>query len=268
MFRKKKIIVAITTFHTEFLQVSVPRLACIKSPIHIIIHNDNPDKKLSRRAIRKLGWRGSLTVINNKTNQGAFWARLNILHKIKKMRFLNAEWMIFLDDDQLLISADIPSASGHHYAIMQNKAVVKNRLLDLLRVSLQPETIEVDGINVVKESPNIGIVGTFLRVPLAVSLGALVEKIVPQVKDIDKSLGARPPQDIVMWLYFQIYAKWKDDGATALFFDRVNFVTQTLDCKSPKYGPNEESYQDTMNRYCNVFIDLLNSNSYGTKKTK
>ena len=62
--RKTQILVGLTTFYNEYLHVSVPALARLGRRFTLIIHNDNPDTRVSRRQIRRLGYRGKLHIIN------------------------------------------------------------------------------------------------------------------------------------------------------------------------------------------------------------
>lgn len=265
MFKKKNyIIVGLTTFHTEFLRISVPAVAKLKQDIYLIVHNDNTKTKVTKKQIRKLGYRGPLHIINNNINGGPLRARVNILAAIKKLN-IKSDWMVFVDDDDLLINVDVPAVKSNHFAIMKNMIFVKKRLLDLLKIMDNPENYQVDDFHITVERPHIGIVGTMLRTDLMVQVGELIEKIIGAIYGIDATLGTRPPEDIVMWFYLQMYAKFQDPTAEAIYMDQTNYVATNLDYSPQKYGQNlipddmpSEYYEANMRKYCDLFADLLN----------
>ena len=229
MFAKKNyLIVGLTTFHNEFLRISVPGLSKLEQNIYLIVHNDNPNTRVTSRDIRKLGYRGPLHIINVKKNGGPLRARLNILAQIPKLK-IQSDWMIFADDDDLLIDAEIPSVKDSNFAIMQNMVFIKKRILDLLKVIDNPNNYTVDNLNVTIERPHIGIVGTLLRTDMMVRVGALIQPIMPNIMVIDSTLGTRPPEGIVMWFYLQMYAKHLNPMAEPIYMDKTNYIAVTLD---------------------------------------
>ena len=65
MFHKKpKLLIAITTFDSDALKISVPPLKKIGQRVTLVVHNDNPDINLRQSLVRRLGWRGKLHIIN------------------------------------------------------------------------------------------------------------------------------------------------------------------------------------------------------------
>jgi hypothetical protein len=96
--RKNYIIVGLTTFHTEFLRISIPALSRLGRDIYLIIHNDNPDARVAKSDIRRFGYRGPMRIINVKKSAGRLFARLDILAAIRALK-IKSDWMIFTDDD-------------------------------------------------------------------------------------------------------------------------------------------------------------------------
>ncbi|MDR2412735.1 MAG: hypothetical protein LBD50_00805 [Rickettsiales bacterium] len=269
VLKKNYIIIGLTTFNTEFLRISIPAISKLKQKIYLIAHNDNPNARVVKSQIRRLGYRGPLHIINSAVNGGPMRARLNILSAIEKLN-IKSDWMIFVDDDDLLIDIDVPAVKPGNFAIMQNMAFIKRRLLDLLRVMDNPKNYAVDEANITAERPHIGIVGTLLRTGLMVRLGAQVQKIMPQIMRIDAELGWRAPEDVVMWFYLQIYAKRQDPAAGAIYMDKINYIATSLDSSPQKYGLNQiprdqpqECYDRIMQKYCDLFEELLNSEAAG-----
>jgi hypothetical protein len=113
MFSKKEyLIVAISTFHNDLLRLSVPAL----KNIHLVIHNVNPDTIITRQSIRRLGYCGPLHIIND----GA----ADILSEIATLK-IKSEWMVFVNEGDMLVNAEIPIVAHNNYAIIQNAILLK-----------------------------------------------------------------------------------------------------------------------------------------------
>ena len=85
MFRQKsRVIVGLTTYYNENLIISMSGLARLGKNITLVIHNDNPDIKLSRRRIRHMGFQGRLHIINSDYNKGTLDSRLEIIKYAKE----------------------------------------------------------------------------------------------------------------------------------------------------------------------------------------
>lgn len=265
MLRKKNyIIVGLTTFNTQFLRISVPGLSRFRKSVYLIVHNDNADAHVSKSDIRKLGYRGPLHIINAAKNCGPMQARLNILDAIPKLK-IQSDWMVFADDDDLLTDVEIPAVKESNFAVMQNMVFVKKRILDLLRLMDNPRDYIVDDFHIAMERPHIGIVGTLVRTDMMIGLGKLIKPIMPAVRKIDALLGTRPPEDVVMWFYLQMYAKRLNPNAEPIYMDKANYIAVTLDFSPQKYGRNlipddrpAEYYDKNMAKYCGLFEEQLN----------
>ncbi|MBN1324774.1 MAG: hypothetical protein JW974_00965 [Alphaproteobacteria bacterium] len=261
--KKNYIIVGLTTFDTEFMRISVPAIAKLKQKIYLIVHNDNPDTKVTAYQIRRLGYRGPLHIINASKNFGSLESRLNILFAIKDLQ-INSDWMVFVDDDDIITNVDIPVVQPNNFAVMQNMAIIKRRLLDLLKIMDNYKNCVIDEDNIVIERPHIGIAGTLVRTKIMINLAELIDKIIDKVHEIDDSLGYRPPDDSMMWAYLNIYTKHLSILSAPIYMDRVNYIATGLDSVVHKYGkrllpPNNQQqyFEGAMRRYCKLFEELL-----------
>ena len=52
--KSARVIVGLTTFYDEYLGVSIPGLAQIKGKFILVVYNDNPDVRITKKQIRKL----------------------------------------------------------------------------------------------------------------------------------------------------------------------------------------------------------------------
>ena len=236
MFRTKtNFIVGLTTYNTENLEISVRGLAQLNKEFVLIVCADNPDKKVTKKQIRSLGYKGPLHIINNQYNVGTLNARLAILKAVRE-RKINAEWVIFVDDDDILTNIDTPVVSQDNFAIVQNMVVLRTRLIDVLRVMKKPADYTVDNENVFLVRPHIGITGTLIRINIALRMLDVMNDAQQEISDINERLSFRPPVDMMMWSALNIIAQHDNQNATPIYMDRVNYIATDIDTAPTKYG--------------------------------
>ncbi len=260
--RTCNLIVGITTFYDEFLGLSIPALARIKQKFILIIHNDNPNTKISRRQIRKLGYRGRLYIINSKYNLGQLRARLAIL-KFVEQKKLKAQWFMFADDEDLVIDLKTPVVDNSHFAIIQNMLVIEKRLVDVMRAIKNPGDIDADDEMISVVRPHIGMAGTLVRLNTIIELGRILTKNIIQISDIDESLNHRPPVDLMMWSALNIIAS-NNDNATPIYMDNVNYVATKMDFADKKYGQKKSTPQQTkqaIEKYNRIILNAVNADN-------
>ncbi|MDE5615715.1 MAG: glycosyltransferase [Alphaproteobacteria bacterium] len=236
MLRKKNlVVVGLTTFNTEMLKISVSAIARIKSNFTLIIHNDNPNQTVTVRTIRKIGYRGRLHIINSTQNIGLRAARLRILDAAGKYA-PSAEWIIYIDDDDILLSADIPSVGTNNFAVIQNSLVVRRRVSDLITATCQPQSLCPDGDNIVLMRPYLGLGATAVRIDIMRAAANILHAAGARLDEIDASLEYRPPVDIMMWNALNSYARHTDPNAAPIYMDSVNCIRNGIDSAAIKYG--------------------------------
>ena len=113
----KNLVIGLTTFNHEFLRISVAGLACAPKSIILVIYNDNPCRKLTRREIRRLGFRGRVHIINSDENLGAICARVAILDYMRENK-ISAPWIMFANDDDIVLDTFVPSVDANTYAVL------------------------------------------------------------------------------------------------------------------------------------------------------
>lgn len=233
--RKSRIIVGITTFYNEYLGVSVPGLARLKTNSILIIYNDNPQSRVRRRQIRRLGYRGRLYIINSSHNVGMLRARLAILDFAHRKKF-NADWFVFVDDDDILTNLTVPNVSKNNFAIIQNMAVIRTRLIDVLRAVRAPECCHTDNENIYLVRPHVGLAGTLVRYPVILRMAAVLNESAQAISDMDESLSFRPPVDMMMWSALNIIAHHDNECAAPIYMDTINYIATDIDTAPTKYG--------------------------------
>lgn len=235
MLRKKNVVVVgLTTFNIEMLKISLSALANITSKFTLIIHNDNPLQILTPRDVHKLGYNGQLHIINSRENVGLRMARLRILDAATAVS-PDAQWIIYMDDDDILLSIDIPTVSENNFAIIQNNLVVRKRVSDLIIASSSPDQIKPDDDNVLLERPHLGLAGTAVRIDLMRGLANLMHSVQISLDEIDASLSFRPPVDLMMWEALNSYAKHTNPEFAPIFMDSINCIRNGIDETAEKY---------------------------------
>lgn len=264
--RKNNLVIGLTTFRNEMLRISVSALGKLKQKFLLIIHNDNPATTVSRRQIRKLGYRGPLMIINSLENMGTLRARLAIISAVAKLKHV-PEWIIFNDDDDLLINLDVPRANSDIFAIIQNMIVLRRRVVDLFRVMDKPTEYIVDDDNIVLDKPHIGFAGTLIKTDLLIKLATIWTGVIDKIQQIDDGLDYRPPVDAMMWSGVNIFARHINPNAMPIYMDRVNYIATNIDTAIIKYGRPDcptcnvgEHYARAISRYDAVLRAALNAN--------
>ncbi len=238
MFDKRtRIIVGMTTLYNEYLGISIPGLARLGKKFTLIIYNDNPDTKVKKSYIRRLGYRGKLYIANGGHNIGQLRARLAIVDFVRKKK-LNADWFIFVDDDDILANIVIPNVSKNNFAIIQNMAVVRTRLIDVLRVARNATNYTIDNENIYLVRPHVGLAGTLVRYSAILRMADVMNNALQSISDVDESLTFRPPVDMMMWSALNIIARHDNERATPIYMDTINYIATDVDTCPTKYGMN------------------------------
>lgn len=236
MFCKRtRIIVGMTTLYNEYLGISIPGLARLGKKFTLIIYNDNPDTKVKKSYIRRLGYRGKLYIVNGGHNLGQLRARLAIVDFVRKKK-LKADWFVFVDDDDILTNVVIPNVSENNFAIIQNMAVIRTRLIDVLRVARDATNYTIDNENIYLVRPHVGLAGTLVRYSAILRMADIMNNALQSISDVDESLTFRPPVDMMMWSALNIIARHDNERATPIYMDTINYIATDVDTCPTKYG--------------------------------
>ena len=203
----------------------------------MIIYNDNPDTYVKKRHIRRLGYRGRLYIINGAHNIGQLRARLAILDFVRKRR-LSADWFLFADDDDIVTNLRVPDVSRNNFAIIQNMAVIRTRMIDVLRAAHNSNDLIIDNENVYLVRPHVGLAGTLVRYDAILQMHDVLNNAIQAISDIDESLTFRPPVDMMMWSALNIVAHHNDDCTTPIYMNTMNYIATDIDTCPVKYGMN------------------------------
>ncbi len=265
MRNKTNLVIGMTTFNNEMLRVSVPALGRLVGRVHVIIFNDNPTTTLTRRDIRRMGYGGDLTIINSDANVGMLGARMGIIDEIARMKN-PPEWTMFVDDDDILIDASVPTVASDNFAILQNALVLRRRVCDLMRAMTSPRDLVADGECVTLNGPNLGMCGTMVRTKLLIETGAVIKTIIDEIHHIDDGLNFRAPTDAMMWTVLNTYARHVNPNAVPIYMDTTNYISVKMDSAVTKYGRPArpvrnaaDYYARAIARYNAAFCAALNA---------
>lgn len=232
---KSRVIVGLTTYYIENLMISLSGLARLAKRAVLVIYNDNPETPLSKRDVRRMGYEGEVYIINSEHNVGLLRARMEIIDFVKKHK-ISSDWFVFANDDDVLLNVDVPNMGQNHFAIIQNMAVVRSRLIDVLRIIHNPDNYTIDDENIYLVRPHIGMIGTLVRMEYIVKLADVLRNAAVAISDVDESLGFRPPVDAMMWSALNIVARSDNENVTPIYMDTVNYIAMDIDNVSMKYG--------------------------------
>lgn len=265
---KVNCVIGITTRYNEYLNISVPGVARLNKNFVLVIYNDNPNTKLNKKHIRQMGFQGPLYIINNSVCVGCRQARMNIIKFIADKK-INAQWGLFLDDDDVLTSLTIPHVNENNWAIIQNMITVKTRFIDMLGVAVnQQYELTPDGKNVLLVRPHLGLAGTPVKMDVLKRMVTIFDNAKEKLSMIDESVNWRPPVDEMMWNAVNLIAKHDNPNALPIFMDVVNCVKNAVDTADGKYGlPNPpiasqpEQVNRMLEKYNAVIVAELNADA-------
>lgn len=225
--QKQNLIIALTTFNHEFLRISVAGLARAKKNITLVIFNDNPCRTLRHRTVRKLGFRGQLHIINTDENIGTIRARIAILDYIAKNK-INAKWLVFANDDDIVLNTSVPEINDNVFAIIGNAVVIRQRVLDVLRIMENPDDYTIDGVDTQLYSPHIAMAGTFIQTKYIIEFGEFLSSVMPELLETTGNIPFATPTDIIMWNMFVEYMRLTRPSLTPIYMNQQNYLMTKL----------------------------------------
>ncbi len=257
LFSKPNLVIGITTFNNEMLSLSIPTLLKLNKKFLLIIHNDNPMTTLSKKQIRQIGYHGQLHIINSTETVGLFKSRMAIIKHVKTLTTI-PEWIIFSDDDDIITDVSIPNVSSEIFAIIQNSAIIRHRLLDLLKIIKSPKDVDIDAENVVVSKPNMGFAGTLIRTNTVIRFYDFLLPITDSIKQISDALDYRAPEDIMMWHLLNMYTKSFHPNITPIYMDKLNYIKIALDTSNVKYNKLNKPVRNVQEHYKKALLKYEN----------
>ena len=228
---KPRIIVAITTFDLNTLNVSVPPLRRFGRQITLVIHNDNPARQMTEYMVRKMRPWGKTYIINSEKNFGELESRLRTIEFIRDKK-IPGDWIVFLDDDDVLIDAGVPNVDSNTFAVIQNATTISDNFSDVFKIS--PSW--TDGTPIGKTGPHFEITGTTIRANILFEFTDLMRPIMPYICKILSHSRYRVPISAMMWSGLNTMVRTIYPTMSAIYMNRTNYVSIHLGHAKAKYG--------------------------------
>lgn len=237
MFRpKKNLVIAITAFDADALRFSVPPLRAFTRDAVLVLYNDNPDLNLTRDNIKKLGWRGETHIINSDESRGALNARIAIMDYVVE-HCCTADWLVFVNDTDVLINTEIPEVSKNAFAVVQNATVLSDKVTDIFKIAHSWAL----GTEYGKTGPRFDITGPLLRTMFLGDFSAFLKKLVPHIEKIAHGARTPTPFGAIMWAALVAFMRAKYPQTAPIYMNRTNYVAIQLG--GAAYAPNTKLLQ-------------------------
>ena len=242
---------AITTFDLDALRISVPPLRGFSRRAILIIHNDNSNAELNRATVKKLGWRGELHIINSSENRGEVGARIAILDYMVANN-MKPDWVLFADDDDVIINIDVPTVDANNFAVIQNTTVLSGDISDVFKISQN----WVNGSDYGDTGPRFGIAGALIRLPMLIEFADFIRPLLPHMYHIANATRYRVPWSTVMWNGLNIFARARHPDASPIYMNQTNYVAIKLGRATQKYGktiPTKQTGEKIIQKFNELF---------------
>ena len=228
---KKNIIIAITTFDLDALRISLPPLNRCGRGITLVIHNDNPECSLTPRIVRQIGWHGRVHIINSDKNIGELESRIKIAEFICENR-IRADWIIFVNDDDVLLDTDVPNVPDDVFAILYNATTISDRITDLFKIA--PSW--TNGTMYGKTGPHFDIAGTMVRTNVMIEYCNFLRSNLDKIYEFTNSVKYYPPFGAMMWAGLNAFMHIYHRDMSPIYMDKTNYVSVRLGRATTKYG--------------------------------
>ncbi len=260
MFKSKNdLVVIMTVMDTDALRISLTQLHRLKRNFTLVIYNDNPNQKVERRTVRRMGWNCALYIINSDKNYGEFESRI---HAIKSIRNLNirGNWFLFVDQDDVLLDADLPNVSDNIFAIVQNATILSDNITEIFKIN--PSW--VGGCEYGKNGPRFEITGTIIRRNVLDEFANFITDISQKLYRDLRHTRYRVPVGVVLWLALKSFMQVRYPEMSPIYMNRTNYVAIKMGHAAVKYGrrtPNGANANAAISETIKRFLKTVNASA-------
>ena len=223
MFIKKRLLVGIITNNPEMLRISVPRLCRFCFKFILVIHNTNPKRTIKKSFIRKLGWHGTLNIINSDKDIDAVASTVAIIDLAEK-KYPHLKWMTFVGDGDVLLNTEIPNVSENAFAVIQNATTISGNVAEFLGINKK----WINGTNCGITGPHLDLNGTWIRFKHLCNFRDFLRPLLPQASKILKKLKHRFSMSAILWQGINTFIHETNPGYSALYMNKTNYVSVRL----------------------------------------
>ncbi len=256
--RKPHIVVAITTFDLDALRVSLPPLGRMRERFTLVIHNDNPAICLTRGAVRRMYPRGKLHIINAGQNRGELKSRIALVNYIRDKN-IPCDWIVFVDDDDVLIECTVPNVGPDIFAIVQNATTLSESLTDIFKISRG----WTNGAPIGKTGPHFDITGTMIRAKILFEFAEFMQPIIPDTEKLLATTKYRVPISTLLWAGINTFVQVRHPTYAPIYMNRTNYVAIRMGRATTKYGrtvpanaPAHKTISETIKKFTGL-VELV-----------
>ena len=216
---RNRIVIALCATDATMLNITVPPLGRLREKFMLVIHNPNPDVPISRRDIRRMGYRGRLKIINSKTHASLCQARRDMVAATGP----RDAWIIFVDAGDVLTDIDTTPARADNFAIIKNTLYVR-RFSDLMHAAFNDRIPATDAVNVIAGQP-----GNILRgMPIRADVMRRAAGGGLAMMEMGNPASDAAAVDKMIW---QEIRKSVGDNAkqSAIFMETVSYIVNDID---------------------------------------
>ena len=253
--RHPHLVVVITTFDLDALRVSLPPLRRLGHKFSLIIHNDNPAMNLRRGTMRKMYPRGKVHIINSEKNFGEIESRIRSVEYIRDNK-IPCDWIIFCDDDDVLIDVGIPNVAQNIFAIVQNATTIAESLTDVFKIS----HAWANGAPVGKTGPHFDINGTMIRAHVFFEFAEFLRTVMDDILTLMSRTKYRVPISTLLWAGLNAFVRVRHPEMSPIYMNRTNYVAIKMGRAITKYGrtiPNNATAHKAVSETIKKFTELV-----------
>ncbi|MCL2338522.1 MAG: glycosyltransferase [Proteobacteria bacterium] len=234
----------VMTYYPENLRLSLSRLNHYKDyPFKLLVHNDNPAYTIDRQTLSDHGFIRDdvpIHIVNSPTNLAHFRARMNCIRALKENPSLRSQWMLFIDDDDILLT---PRLIDERFPVLNHNALVVHRLREVLSLIDDPVYVSGRSPFMEEEKPKMGCVGIPYDTETFIEFYDAVQEFLPTLYQIYGTERVMEPDDVIIMYLFRIFIEHKMNLTTeqvgALFAshrqDAYAYALTYLEARAGRY---------------------------------
>lgn len=235
------------TYKINNLKFSLQALKDLNYEFNLIIHNDNPDVKLTKEwleencDLNEIKY-NNLTILNEEENVGMLFSRINSFNSIE-----NSEYTIFMDDDDYLLITDLPEFNNNYCWYRYNIAGVD----DITKLNSQEFTY--------KPRIHFGITGSFWKSHLLKETFEWLENNKFECKiNMLEDFTIQQISDAISIKKHYNYLKHSSE--LGMIYTVYNTQEKYNHIKDPRYCKEHSDYVERLHKYItDLRLKILNS---------
>lgn len=218
-WRKKHLVIFTTVVDSDALRVSLPPIRRIAHGATLVICNNNPDKKITRRMVRKIYSRGKVYIINPGKNLGELESHIGAVDFIRDKK-IPCDWIMFIGATDVLIDATVPDVGDNTFAIVQNATTISDLLTDVFKIS----PTWTHGAPIGKTGPHFETNGMMIRANIMFEFTEFLRTILPDVNNLLARTRYPVPVARLSWAGINTFVRARHPEMSPIYMNQTNIV--------------------------------------------